>query len=77
MNVTAGHALKEFAAIRGISLQEVVDWVNAYVNQPHLFQNAEATEAERLASIRAYINWRLANSSNARIRASIAEREAA
>lgn len=79
MKITKGPMLERFAQTFEIDLEEVIDWVNAYVNNPELFQNAEKTERERLESIKKYITWRMENSINARIRASIAadKREAA
>lgn len=79
MKITRGPMLEKFATTFGVDISEVVDWVNAYVNRPDEFPKAEATEKERFDSVRKYINYRLDNSINARIRASIAEeqREAA
>lgn len=79
MKITRGPMLDKFATTFGIDISEVVEWVNAYVNRPDEFPKAEATEKERFDSIRKYINWRLDNSVNARIRASIQaeKREAA
>ena len=73
MKITKGPMLERFAKYRDIPIDEVVAWVNSYVNEPHLFPHAEETEQERLASIRAYIEMRLSESINERIRASIRE----
>ncbi len=78
MKITKGPMLEEFANTFEIDIAEVLDWVNSYVNNPEMFPHAEATERERLESIKRYITWRLENSINARIRAQIADkREAA
>lgn len=77
MNITKGPMLIEFAEMTDIDIQEVVYWVNAYVNSPHLFEISEETEQKRLESIKKYITTRLSSSVNARIRRDIQERKAA
>ena len=71
MNITQGPMLERFARIIDTEIEEVVEWVNQYVNHPELATNPEATEKERFESIKAYIQRRIENSSNARIRRSI------
>lgn len=77
MNITKGPVLIQFAEMTEIEIQDVVDWVNSYVNSPHLFEISEETEQKRLESIKKYITNRLASSVNARIRRDIQERKAA
>lgn len=79
MKITRGPMLEKFANAFEVEIDEVVEWVNAYVNRPEEFKHAETTEKERFESIKKYISWRLDNTSEARIRASIAaeKREAA
>ena len=72
MNITQGPMLERFAGIIDTNTSEVVEWVNQYVNHPELATNPEATEKERFESIKAYIQRRIANSSDARIRQSLA-----
>ena len=72
MNITQGPMLERFAAIIDVKPSEVVEWVNQYVNHPELATNPEQTEKERFESIKAYIQKRIANSSDARIRQSLA-----
>ena len=72
MNITQGPMLERFAAIIDTKPSEVVEWVNTYVNHPELATNPESTEKERFESIKAYIQRRIANSSDARIRQSLA-----
>ena len=71
MNITRGPMLETFAKLIDTEIEEVVEWVNQYVNHPELATNPEATEKDRFASIKAYIQRRIENSSNARIRRSI------
>ena len=71
MNITQGPMLERFARIIDTEIEEVVEWVNQYVNHPELATNPEPTEKERFESIKAYIQRRIENSSNARIRRSI------
>ena len=71
MNITQGPMLERFARIIDTEIEEVVEWVNQYVNHPELATNPEATEKERFESIKAYIQRRIENSSDARIRQSI------
>ena len=71
MNITQGPMLENFARIIDTKPSEVVEWVNLYVNHPELATNPEATEKERFESIKAYIQRRIENSSNARISRSI------
>ena len=80
MNITQGPAITKFAALFDIPAEEVIEWVAAYVNRPEsefpeLFKTGliEPTEEERFRSIAAYIKARIADSSDARIRESIAE----
>lgn len=78
MNITKGPMLEEYAKNRDIPIVEVLEWANQIVNQPHLCMAELAkTEKERFADFVAYIKHMNANSSNTRIRASIAERKAA
>ena len=72
MNITQGPMLERFAAIIDTKPSEVVEWVNQYVNHPELATDPEPTEKERFESIKAYIQRRIASSSDARIRQSLA-----
>lgn len=72
MKITAGATARAFADTFGVDLAEVVEWISTYVNGPwsdSLAALLEPTEQERLASIKAYIDMRLANSVTARVRA--------
>ena len=71
MNITQGPMLERFARIIDTEIEEVVEWVNQYVNHPELATNPEATEKERFESIKAYIQRRIATASDTRIRQSI------
>ena len=73
MNITQGPMLERFAGIIDTNPSEVVEWVNQYVNHPELATNPESTEKERFESIKAYIQRRIASSSDARIRQSLAD----
>ena len=72
MNITQGPMLENFARIIDAKPSEVVEWVNQYVNKPELATNPEPTEKERFESIKAYIQVRIASSSDSRIRQSLA-----
>lgn len=72
MNITQGPMLERFAKIIDVKPSEVVEWVNQYVNHPELATNPEPTEKERFESIKAFIQRYIANSSDERIRQSIA-----
>ena len=79
MRITRGKLLDQFAAITGIDPDEVVEWASNYVNHPEMFKRAEATEKERFASIKRYVEWRISQSSDHRIKQVIdlAKQEAA
>ena len=86
MNITKGPVIEKFSALFDIPVEEVIEWVAAYVNRPEsefpdLVERGlvEKTDEERFRSIAAYIKSRIADSADARIRESIAEekREAA
>ena len=77
MNITQGPMLERFAALIDTKPSEVVEWVNQYVNHPELATTSEPTEKERFESIKAYIQRRIASSSDDRIRQSIATRRIA
>lgn len=52
----------------------ILEWANSYVNHPELFEHQELiekTSEERFKSLCKYIDWRLSQSSNERIRASV------
>ena len=58
VNIPAGAMMNRYAEKFNCTIDDVVDWVNSYVNgqwhkdmKPHV----EATEAERMASIKKYI----------------------
>ena len=71
MRITQGPMLERFASVFDIPVDEVVEWVSAYVNTPETFENQhliEKTEKERFASIRKYVEMRLADTSDSRIR---------
>ena len=72
MNITQGPMLERFAKIIDVNPSEVVEWVNQYVNHPELATNPEATEKERFESIKAYIQRRIAESSDSHIRQTLA-----
>ena len=71
MNITQGPMLERFAGIIDTNPSEVVEWVNQYVNHPELATTSEPTEKERFESIKAYIQGRIASSSDSRIRQSL------
>ncbi len=80
MNITKGPVIEKFAALFDIPVEEVIEWVAAYVNRPEtefpeLVKDGliEPTEEERFRSIAAYIKARIADSADARIRESISE----
>jgi hypothetical protein len=77
MKVTKGPMLEKFAKAFDMKLDDVLEWINAYVNNPELFPKAEETEKARFESIKRYITWRLENTTEYRIRASFEERKAA
>ena len=80
MNITKGPVIEKFSALFDVPVEEVIEWVAAYVNRPEtefpeLVKDGliEPTEEERFRSIAAYIKARIADSADARIRESIAE----
>jgi hypothetical protein len=80
MNITKGPVIEKFAALFDITVEEVIEWVSAYVNRPesefpYLVEGGlvEKTDEERFRSIAAYIKARIADSADARIRESISE----
>ena len=80
MNITKGPVIEKFAALFDIPVEEVIEWVSAYVNRPETefpdlveYGLIEATEAERFQSMADYIKWRISITADARIRESIEE----
>jgi hypothetical protein len=77
IQIGKGPQLQKFADCFGMSIEEVLAWVNSYVNNPTdclaIGGLYEATERERLASIKDYIGFRLANSVTGRVKQKIAE----
>ena len=74
MKISLGPKLKQYAAIKDIAEEEVLEWVTAYVNTPDQFHNhelIEKTENERFKSIGAFITREIDNSTTGRIRRSI------
>ena len=74
MKISLGPKLKQYAAIKGIDEEEVLEWVTAYVNTPDQFHNTELiekTENERFKSTGAFITREIDNSTTGRIRRSI------
>ena len=83
MKITAGATLQRFADLFDVPIEEVVAWVNGYVNHPDREApeqvkrgEVEATEKERFASIASYIKLRIENTADSRIKASIAQERA-
>ena len=80
MNITQGPVIEKFAALFDVPVEEVIEWVAAYVNRPETefpdlveYGLIEETEAERFKSMADYIKWRISITADARIRESIAE----
>ena len=74
MKISLGPKLKQYAAIKDIAEEEVLEWVTAYVNTPDQFHNQELiekTENERFKSIGAFITREIDNSTTGRIHRSI------
>lgn len=69
MNITKGPTLQRFAEIFDWTIEEVLEWVNGYVNSPEtsIIGPYEATEAERFSAMRKYIDWRIETSTQGRI----------
>ena len=75
IKISAGPSLVEYGACFGIPTDEVVEWVNQYVNGPwpeSMKAHNETTEKERLSSIKAYISKELAGTLTAQIRNELA-----
>ena len=82
MKVTAGATLQQFSDVFDISIDDVVEWVNGYVNHPEeqaveQFKRGEVepTEKERFASIASYIKSRIENTADSRIKASLRQEQ--
>ena len=82
MRVTAGATLQQFSDVFDIPIDEVVEWVNGYVNHPEKqaveqFKRGEVepTEKERFASIASYIKSRIENTADSRIKASLRQEQ--
>lgn len=74
MKISKGPMLQRYSDVFGIPLEEVLAWVNGFVNHPEEYAplvKYEATEKERFESMKAYIQWRLAHSTDGRIKADI------
>ena len=74
MKISLGPKLKQYAAIKDIPEEEVLEWVTAYVNTPDQFHNPELiekTENERFKSIGAFITREIDSSTTGRISRSI------
>jgi hypothetical protein len=75
--------IRDYATIYGLDYQEVLGWVNSYIKKPGEFPALiaagliEPTEAERKASIQAYLTGEVERSVTGRIRSEIAEEKAA
>lgn len=75
MNISRGELIERYAALFEVPINEAVHWVSSYVNRPELFENQhliEKTEKERFASIKAYVERRIGDTADHRIRKSIA-----
>jgi hypothetical protein len=68
MKITFGPKLSRFSEVFGWTRDEVLLWVNGYVNSPeeNFIGVFERTEQERLAAIGAYIDWRIESSTHGR-----------
>lgn len=75
MKITGSPVLEKFSRYFDVPIDEVVEWVNIYVNRPQDMLNQEQwiepAEEERLVSIREYVRWRVDTSINERIRRAI------
>lgn len=68
MNITKGQMLEKYARMIGEDINVILEWVNNYVNCPGLLPMQEASEAERLDSIKCYILFSLDQSVTERIK---------
>lgn len=62
MNIVPGQTIRAFSAQTGVSEDDVVTWINGYVNNPTQDfpgMAVELTEKERFAAIAKYINFRV------------------
>jgi hypothetical protein len=81
--MSAQSIIRTYADIFGLDFEEVKEWVNAYIKRPGEFPALiaagliEPTEAERKASIQAYLAAEIDRSVTGRIRSEIAEEKAA
>ena len=80
MNITKGPAITKFSALFDIPAEEIIEWVNGYVNRPEAefpdlvdYKLIEKTETKRFKSMADYIKWRISITADARIRESIVE----
>ena len=71
IKVAAGPTIKQYAAIYGCEVPEVVEWVNGYINGPWiepLKSSIEKTEEERRDWILEYIRGMVRCSTTGRCR---------
>lgn len=77
--IKRGPMLERYALIYNCPIDEVVSWMNGYVNGPWvetLVPHIEPTEQERMDSIKGYVSGMISCSTYGRIKASLAkERE--
>lgn len=77
MKISKGPMLEQYALLIGENIETVVEWVNNYVNHPGEITTQEATEKERLESIKEYITREIENSVTHRIKSQQRLKEAA
>lgn len=75
--ITKGPLTSRYADCFGIDEDEVVEWINSYVFRPGEWVQLveaglmEATEQERMASIKAYIEREISESTYGRVKAAL------
>jgi hypothetical protein len=68
IKIRKGPTLQRYADIYGCEVEEVVEWVNDYVNNGEKYQLAEPTDKERAESIKGYISAMINCSTYGRIK---------
>ena len=63
-----GPLIVRYAEIYGCNVDDVVEWMNDYINHPEKYTQAEDTEKERVESIKGYVSAMIRCSTYGRIK---------
>jgi len=73
IKIKKGPMIEKYANIYGCEIDDVLEWMNDYINHPENYREPETTEQARLESVKGYVQAMIKCSTYGRIKQALDE----